>query len=132
MEMLCKSRARRLRLKIRHAHRPGPRFGIPSLLPDGKLPPLPQPGPSPAVSLIMWRSCRFCSCNNRLLLVQRWHLRLADDQAKHALFSCSKGFREQKIYLDDDLTKLQLEGRHSLAARKASLKGQGHRNMVAS
>lgn len=58
---------------------------------------------------------------------QRWHLRLADDQTKHALFSCSKGFREQKIFLDDDLTKLQLEGRHSLAARKASLTGQGHR-----
>ena len=58
---------------------------------------------------------------------QRWHLRLADDQTKHALFSCSKGFREQKIFLNDDLTKLQLEGRHSLAARKASLTGQGHR-----
>ncbi|KAK9862381.1 hypothetical protein WJX84_008204 [Apatococcus fuscideae] len=48
MEMLCKSRARRLRLKIRHAYKPGPRFGVPRLQPNGKLPPLPQTVPSPA------------------------------------------------------------------------------------
>ena len=51
MEMLCKSRARRLRLKIRHAYKPGPRFGVPTLQPNGKLPPLPQTVPSPAVSM---------------------------------------------------------------------------------
>ena len=57
---------------------------------------------------------------------QRLHLCLADDQTKQALFSCSEGFQKQKLFLDDDHTKLQMEGRHSLAARKASLTGQGH------
>ena len=43
------------------------------------------------------------------------------------MLSSIAGFqREQKTYLDDDLTQLQLEGRHSLAVWKASIKGQGH------
>ena len=55
-----------------------------------------------------------------------WHLRLPDGQAKHALFCDSSGFRRDDIYLDD-LTKKQLEGRHSLRARKLELKGAGHK-----
>ena len=57
-------------------------------------------------------------------VLQCWHLRLADNQTKHALFSCSKGFWGQKISLDDDLTQ---EGCHSLAARKARFAVKGHR-----
>ena len=56
-----------------------------------------------------------------------WHLRLPDGQAKHALFCDGSGFRRDHIYLDDDLTKEQLEGRHSLRARKLELKGAGHK-----
>ena len=59
-----------------------------------------------------------------------WHLRLPDGQAKHALFRDSSGFRRDRIYLDDDLTKEQLEGRHSLRARKLELKGAGPQDMV--
>lgn len=40
-----------------------------------------------------------------------WHLRLPDGQAKHALIRESSGFQSDCIYLDDDLTKKQLEGR---------------------
>ena len=50
-----------------------------------------------------------------------WHLRLLDGRAKHALFRNSNGFRRNHVYLDDDLTKEQLEGRHSLRARKLEL-----------
>ena len=42
----------------------------------------------------------------------------------------AKASREQKIFLDDDLTKLQLEGRHSLAARKASLRTWWRRDVL--
>ena len=48
-------------------------------------------------------------------------------QAKHALFCDSSGFRRDHIYLDDDLTREQLEGRRSLRARKLELKGAGNK-----
>ena len=56
-----------------------------------------------------------------------WHLRLPDGQAKHALFRASSSFQQDHNYLDDDLTKKQLEGRHSLRARKLKLKGADHK-----
>ena len=43
-----------------------------------------------------------------------------------AIFSGSKHLRGQHVYLDDDLTRRQLEGRRSLAPRRLELKQQGH------
>ena len=93
-----------------------------------------SPGTSGHMSISRARRlhCEKGSSANQLL--QAWVIHAitqpedaADDQAKHAHFSGCKGFRDQKIYLDDDLTKLQLEGCHSLAARMASVTGRGHR-----
>ena len=54
-------------------------------------------------------------------------LRLPDGQAKHALSRDSSGFRRDHVYLDDHLIKKQLEGLHSLRARKLELKGAGNK-----
>ena len=43
-----------------------------------------------------------------------WHLRLPDRLAKRALFCESSSFGRDRIFLDDELTKKQLEGRRSL------------------
>ena len=56
-----------------------------------------------------------------------WRLRLPDGPAKHALFRESSSFRRDRIFLDDDFTKKQLEGRRSLRSRKLELRGAGHR-----
>ena len=73
--------------------------------------------PSMALQSMATRSTDYCL----------WHLRLPDGQAKHALFRDSSGFRRDHMYLDDDLTKKQLEGRHSLRAGKLELEGAGHK-----
>ena len=62
-----------------------------------------------------------CSAGSKM-----WRLRLPDIDTKHAIFSGSKHLRGKHVYLDDDLTRRQLEGRRSLAPRRLELKQQGH------
>ena len=56
-----------------------------------------------------------------------WLMQSGGMHAKHALFHDSKRLRQQKIYLDDDLTEEQPQGRHSLRARRLELKAKGCR-----
>ena len=54
-----------------------------------------------------------------------WHLTLGDRGTKHALFSHSKELRQQKIFLDDELTRQQMRGRQQLTDKRLQLKQQG-------
>ena len=56
-----------------------------------------------------------------------WRLQLSDGWAKHALFRHSSSLRRDRLYLDDDLTQQQLEGRRGLGDRKLQLKAAGHK-----
>ena len=56
-----------------------------------------------------------------------WRLQLDTEQTKHALFARSKDFRRQHIFLDDELTRQQQQGRRALASERLRLKGLGHR-----
>ena len=54
-----------------------------------------------------------------------WRLQLHDREAKHVMFHHSSSFRHDHIYMDDDLTTQQLDGRRSLMAHKLQLKQDG-------
>ena len=56
-----------------------------------------------------------------------WHLELDTEQTKHALFARCKDFRHQHIFLDDELTRRQQQGRRTLASERLRLKELGHR-----
>ena len=49
------------------------------------------------------------------------------ERAKHALFRHSSSLRQDRIYLDDDLTHQQMEGRRALDTRRLQLKAAGHK-----
>ena len=54
-----------------------------------------------------------------------WRLQLQDRHTKHVMFRHSSSFRQHRIYLDDDLTKQQLDGRRSLMPHKMQLTQDG-------
>ena len=56
-----------------------------------------------------------------------WHLQMDSEPAKHALLGRSKDLRRVHVFLDDDLTKQQLEGRQALGSKRLQLRGMGHR-----
>ena len=56
-----------------------------------------------------------------------WRLQSHGGRFKHALFHHSRSFRQDRIYLDDDLTRQQQEGRRALGDRQLQLQRDGHK-----
>ena len=56
-----------------------------------------------------------------------WRVQMQGERAKHALFRHSSSLRQDRIYLDDDLTHQQMEGRRALDTRRLQLKAAGHK-----
>ena len=60
-------------------------------------------------------------------LLIKWDAELVHCRRISALFRHSSSFRRDRIYLDDDLTRQQQQGRRALGDRRLQLQRDGHK-----